>query len=148
MLAAWKRFDLGAGGYGFRHVPHECPRCLRSVLDREEGRGSVGETESPHTAVRNVRGHSMDPMPRRFNLTFYWDYSPWISYEISPQASNSFTFVNRVFAYASKPIIDGGSALAMGPVAGEFPLTNRAVRLKLTPSADGSKIQRASEERK
>ncbi len=167
MLAAWKHFDLGPGesiGAALGALRIGARVTHGSVLDHRTvvAGANYGDTwtfaltngiptlSGGGDAMRGVANgiqvfNALDgPDAPAIELTFYWDYAPWIGFEVPPQRSAVFSFTNQLFAYASKPIAGDSSALVIEPVTGKFLLANEPVRLKLTPSADGAGIQWAS----
>jgi hypothetical protein len=161
MLAAWKHFDLGPGesiGTAFGAIRIGARVASGTVLDHrtvvaDAHYGDVwtfGLTNGIPTLTEGNRAmpnaiqvsNGLDgPAATAISVTFYQDCAPCISFEVPPRQNSSFTFSNQLFAYASKPIADGSSALVIEPIAGKFQLTNEKLRIKLTPSADGTTIQ-------
>ncbi|MEO8128025.1 MAG: hypothetical protein ABJF23_02920 [Bryobacteraceae bacterium] len=167
LLTAWKHFDLGPGESigtalgGLRigaRIAQGSMRDHRTVVaDAQFGeKWTVGMTNgipalssgagAPPNGIQVQNG--LDGSEAAVILvTLYWDYAPWFSFEVSPGYQTVYSFTNQLFAYASTPIAGGGSALVMEPAAGKFSLPGGAVRLKLTPTADGTTIQWAMEPR-
>jgi hypothetical protein len=164
MLTAWKHFDLGPGesiGAAFGTLRIGARVAYGSVVDHRTVVADVqygdvwtfgltngipalsGGSGAMPGAVQVFNGLN-GPDAAAITVTCYWDYAPWISFEVPPQFNRSFTFMNQLFAYASKPIADAGSARVIEPAVGKFQALSQHVRLKITPSADGTEIQWAN----
>jgi hypothetical protein len=165
LLAAWKHFDLGPGesvGAALGALRVGVRAAYGSALDHRTVVADVNygdictyeltggipalsvQTGAMPGTIQVLNGLS-GPDASIITVTFYWDYSPWTSYEVSPQFRSAFTFVNQLFAYASKPITDGSSALVIEPDFGKFQGLSQDVKLKITPSDDGTEIQWSAE---
>ena len=163
MLAAWKHFDVGPGesiGAALGSLRLAARVASGTALDHrtvvaDANYGDLwtfGLTNGIPT-LSGGKGVRVDqiqvfngldgPSAAAISVTFYWDYAPWITYEVPPQFNRVFAFGKQLFAYASKPITDGSSALVFEPIAGKVQLTGD-VGLKITPSADGTTIRWAN----
>jgi hypothetical protein len=160
MLSAWKHFDLGPGETaGTATGPLRVGARVGSgtALDHRtvvadanlEDRWTYGLKDGIPTLTGGKGGYPNQvqvsnalsgPDAAAIKVTIFWDYSPWISTDVAPQFNATVAVSNRMFAYASKPIVDGSSALVFEPVAGEFQLSGDAC-LKLIPSSDGTTVQ-------
>jgi hypothetical protein len=161
MLAAWKRFDLGPGesvGAALGSLRIGASVASGSVLDHRtvaadiqigdawnfgltNGIPALSSGDGARPGAVKVFNGLKGPNAAAVGFTFYRDYAPWAGLEVAPQFNSLFAFVNQMFAYASKPIAGGSSALVIEPIVGKFELTNEAIRLKLTPSTDGATVQ-------
>jgi hypothetical protein len=160
MLAAWKRFDLGPGesaGTAMGALRVGARVSSGTVLDHrtvvadanlgdlwtyglKDGIPALTGGKGINPNQIQVLNELQGPDAATINVTIYWDYAPWIATDVMPQFNSVFSVSSQLFAYASKPIVDGSSALVFEPVAGNALLTGD-VRLKLVPSGDGTTIQ-------
>jgi hypothetical protein len=161
LLSAWKHFDIGPGestGTALGGLRIGARIAEGSVLDHRTvvadaqfgeqwkfelidgvptlsgGPGAPGGSIQVHNGLNGSDAKAI-------LVTVYWDYAPWLSFEVQPGSDVVYSIVNQLFAYASTPIADGRSALVIEPVSGQFLLNADAVRLKITPSPDGTTIQ-------
>lgn len=162
MLAAWKHFDLGPGesagtavgsvrigarvanGSEFDHRTVVADVNYGDVWTLGATNGILTLTgpigAGPENEIRVI--NALDgPNAPAVHVTLYWDYAPWLGFDAQPQRIVAFTPMNQLYAYASKPIVDGSSALVMEPVYDRIRFTDPGVRLKLSPSPDGATVQ-------
>ncbi len=164
MLAAWKRFDLAPGesiGTAFGDFRVGAQVASGTVLDHRTVAADahygdiytfgltngIPTLSSASGATRNqiqVFNGLDGPDAAAIRVTIYRDYAPWAGDDVPPQYHSAYTPSSQLFAYASKPITGGSSALVMEPVVGRFQPADPVMRLKITPSADGTTIQWAS----
>jgi hypothetical protein len=164
MLAAWKHFDLGPGESAgtslgvFRvgaHVARGSVLDHRTVVadDPYDHIWTFGLTNGipaltggdapPRGQIQVVNGLD-GPDAEAVSVTFYRDYAPCDNGDALPHQTIVYSALNVLFAYASKPISGGTSALVMEPVVGTFESLGQDVHLKLSPSADGTTVQWSS----
>jgi hypothetical protein len=164
MLAAWKHFDLGPGesvgtSLGVFRVGAHVAR--GSVLDHRtvvaddpfdhiwtfgltNGIPTLSGGDPPPRGQIQVVNRLEGPDAQAISVTFYRDYAPWDGADVLPNQGIAYSFRNVLFAYASKPISGGTSALVIEPVVGTFESIGQDAHLKLSPSADGTTVQWSS----